>query len=160
MSPLLGDVSQLSIGSSDILDRLTDGVDSLRRIELPSIDSGPREILDCLMNVRAALDAIEERLTSAIRFRSRIRDAHKISLGEYEDAWAQATGAAAKRGRGSSGWGEPAPRERYAESDLLTLDQANDAVDLISRSYRSLDEVRKDLHLMLRAINVESSLER
>jgi hypothetical protein len=165
----------LTDGPSSDLAKLVDPILDLRAKipPLPAIEDGPRAALEYLAEVRSAMDRVDVALTTAVRFRSRIREAFKLATAAHDDAWAAATGGASKRGRGQSGWGEPAPRERYAEADLATLnerrqmrkfdrwlDESNDTVDIIQRTYRYLDEVRKDLHLILRGMSVESSLER
>lgn len=165
----------LTDGPSKDLSKLVDTALDLRAKvpPLPSIEDGPRAALEYLAEIRSAMDRVDTTLTTVMRFRGRMRDASKLAQANHDDAWAQATGGASKRGRGVSGWSEPAPRERYAEADLATLnerrqmrkyarwlDESNDSVEIIQRVYRYLDEVRKDLHLILRAMSVESSLER
>lgn len=142
-------------------------------VRLPSPDEGPLEAMDCLRAVRSGLDQIETHLTDLIRRRGSLREEWKAARATHEDAWSEVVGVAAKKGRGATGWGEPAPRERYAEADLKTfaqrvamrrqeslLDQANDAVDVVSRMYKSMDDLRRDIHLSIRAMSVESALER
>jgi hypothetical protein len=157
------------------LDRLIEEALRLRQSEaLPSIDQGPAEVLAQLALVRTRLDRLEELLSIAVRFRGRIREALKAANASVEDRWAEVVSAPSRRPRaGSDGWSGSAPRERYAEADLATLDQkrvqrrvekssdlANDAVDLIRQAHRGLDSTRLDLHLILRAMSVESFLER
>lgn len=170
------EIAQILVdGPSSDLAKLVSPVLELREKipPLPSIEDGPRAALEYLAEVRTAMDRVDTLLTVAVRFRGKMREAFKLSAAAHDDAWAAVTGGASKKGRGQSGWGEPAPRERYAEADLATLnerrhmrkmerwlDEAVDTVDIIQRVYRYLDEVRKDLHLILRAMNVESSLER
>lgn len=142
---------------------------------LPSIDQGPVEVLERLIEVRTRLDRVEELLSRAVRFRTAVRVRLKEASGSLDEAWASkvAQPAAVRRRAASDGWGGAAPRERYAEADLATLeekrnvrrleqwfDQVNDAVEVIRQAHRGLDTTRQDLHLILRAMSVESSLER
>jgi hypothetical protein len=144
-----------------------------RGIELPTIDQGPVEVLARLIAVRSRLDRVEELLSTVARFRGQVRSQHKDATAEFDEAWASQITSANRRGRGSDGWSDPAPRERYATADVATLDlkrrvrqldkildTANDAIYVIERVQRGLDSTRMDLHLILRAMSVETQLER
>lgn len=157
----------------DTLINLSREVRDAQRFTLPFIEDGPKVLLERLASVRTAMDTIDGYLVAAIRFRTKMREASSIAVGEHDDAWSRVAGSAAKRGRGADGWGEPAPRERYASADLAVLDEkikmrkftrwlatSEDAVVVITQMYRGLDSLRQDLHLILRAMSVESSLER
>jgi hypothetical protein len=143
-------------------------------LSLPSINQGPVEVLERLIDVRTRLDRVEELLSRAVRFRTAVRSRLKEASGSLDEAWAtKVAQPSARRRVASDGWGGSAPRERYAEADLATLDekrnvrrleqwfdQVNDAVEVIRQAHRGLDTTRQDLHLILRAISVESALER
>lgn len=142
-------------------------------VSLPTIDQGPVEVLSSLIGIRSRLDRIEEILSIVVRFRGQIQSSFKSATAELEEAWAAQVSSPSRRGRGSTDWNAPAPRERYAEADLATLDlkrrqrqwehmfdTANVAVDVIQRTHRGLDATRMDLHLILRAMSVETALER
>lgn len=156
------------------LDPLVDEVLNLRHgSTLPSIDQGPTEVLARLTDIRTRLDRVEEILSTVIRFRGRVQAECKVATAEAEELWAAKVVEPSRRGRTQTEWGAPAPRERYAEADLATLepkrkqrqleravDTANTAVEVIQRAHRGLDSTRQDLHLILRAMTVESQLER
>jgi hypothetical protein len=157
------------------LERLIEEALRLRQsLPLPTIDQGPVEVLERLADVRTRLDRLEELLSIAVRIRGRLRASLKEANASVEDRWAEFVSAPSRRPRaGSDGWSGSAPRERYAEADLATLDQkrlqrrvekasdhSNDAVDIIRQAHRGLDSTRLDLHLVLRAMSVESVLER
>lgn len=142
-------------------------------ISLPTMDQGPVEIVSILTEIRSRLDRIEEILSIVVRFRGQIQSLFKSATAELEEAWASQVSAPGRRDRGVSDWSAPAPRERYAEADLATLDlkrrqrqlermldTTNVAFDVIQRTHKGLDATRMDLHLMLRAMSVETVLER
>jgi hypothetical protein len=143
-------------------------------LSLPSINQGPVEVLERLIDVRTRLDRVEELLSRAVRFRTAVRARLKEASGSLDEAWAtKVAQPSARRRAASDGFGGSAPRERYAEADLATLDekrnvrrleqwfdQVSDAVEVIRQAHRGLDTTRQDLHLILRAISVESALER
>lgn len=157
------------------LDVLIDEALQLRRgLSLPTIDQGPVAVMEQLIEVRTRLDRAEELLSIVTRFRTIVRTRNKNASGTLEEAWAaRVVPTNGRRRLGSDGWGGSAPRERYAEADLATLDekrnvrrleilfdQVNDAVEVIRQAHRGLDSTRMDLHLILRAMSVETSLER
>ena len=140
-------------------------------LTLPALGDGPGGLLEVLVDVRSRLDQVEEFLTQLTRLRGAARRAARQAKDAADDGWnASVTGGQRPR-RGD--FGEAAPRERYAQADLAVLDRrreerrmayrvsvAEEAVELTQLAYRGLSDTRRDLHVLLRAIEIENSLER
>jgi len=139
-------------------------------LTLPALGDGPGGLLEVLVDVRSRLDQVEEFLTQLTRLRGAARRAARQAKDAADDGWnASVTGGQRRRGD----FGEAAPRERYAQADLAVLDRrreerrmayrvsvAEEAVELTQLAYRGLSDTRRDLHVLLRAIEIEHSLER
>ena len=150
--------------------RLVRVADLRAGLTLPALGDGPGGLLEVLVDVRARLDQVEEFLTQLTRLRGAARRAARQTKDAADDGWnASVTGGQRRRGD----FGEAAPRERYAQADLAVLDQrreerrmahrasvADEAVELTQLAYRGLSDTRRDLHVLLRAIEIEHSLER
>jgi hypothetical protein len=150
--------------------RLVRVADLRAGLTLPALGDGPGGLLEVLVDVRSRLDQVEEFLTQLTRLRGAARRAARQAKDVADDAWnASVTGGQRRRGD----FGEAAPRERYAQADLAVLDRrreerrmayrvsfAEEAVELTQLAYRGLSDTRRDLHVLLRAIEIENSLER
>lgn len=133
-------------------------------------DSGPQEVLKSLLSVRARLDCTEELMSRVIRARGRVSRAMAAAKAVAEDAWDSQVKVEREK---SSRHGEfEAPRERYANANLETLNQKRDlraaerlmsSVDeahaVIQLVYRGLDGVRQDHLAILRTMQYQSHLE-
>lgn len=134
-------------------------------------DQGSSPVLNGLLSVRARLDRLEELLASATRARGRAARATAIAKAVSDDAWDSQSQVELQR---TQRHGEfVAPRERYANSNLETLNQkrdfraaerlqhcADEAYEVIRLVYRGLDGVRQDHLAVIRALSFESHLER
>ena len=150
--------------------RLVRVADLRAGLTLPALGDGPGGLLEVLVDVRSRLDQVEEFLTQLTRLRGAARRATRQAKDAADDGWnASVTGGQRRRGD----FGEAAPRERYAQADLAVLDRrreerrmayrvsvAEEAVELTQLAYRGLSDTRRDLHVLLRAIEIEHSLER
>jgi len=150
--------------------RLVRVADLRAGLTLPALGDGPGGLLEVLVDVRSRLDQVEEFLTQLTCLRGAARRATRQAKDAADDGWnASVTGGQRRRGD----FGEAAPRERYAQADLAVLDRrreerrmayrvsvAEEAVELTQLAYRGLSDTRRDLHVLLRAIEIEHSLER
>jgi hypothetical protein len=140
--------------------------------DLPPPQSGPSDVLEQLRAVRARLDGVERLLGSATRARGRAQRAATEAKALAEHAWDETANRARSGGARRGGEYEGA-RERYADWNLATIPQqraaraaerlagvATESLDVVRLTHRGLEGLRNDLHLMLRAMNVESALER
>jgi hypothetical protein len=145
---------------------------SLRlEVGLPAAGADVAQLLNSLRDTRVRLDRVEELLVRSMQLRGQIeRNAIAVSA-DAADAWARAVRAiaAAPLTRGPEFQG---PRERYAEADLLTLEQrrdaraaegllaeATDTREMLRTLHRGLDGVRQDHVTALRATQFALSLE-
>lgn len=140
-------------------------------VQVPPLADGPVAVLEAIREIRARLDQIEEHLGRLIRLRGVLRRAARRAQDIVDDKWAEYVGAPSRPVRGD--YSGSAPRERYAEADLAVLElrraqrsqaelaeEAVDAVDEGQLAYRGLSDMRRDMHTMLRGIEIESSLDR
>lgn len=134
--------------------------------------ASPAEVLDNLYGVRLRLDRIEELHARALRVKARAQRAATLATATADDAFDRAaqTRRTAPVIRGDE---FSSARERTAEANLATLDEriaarqatdlahhTDEAVDVIRLVHRGLDGVRHDLHTVLRAMTLETNLER
>lgn len=162
-------------GSVDVAEAVENMITEARQLRapsgLPGLESGPAVVWEHLVAARTRLDRIEELLSRTLRLRTKVRSQARASAAEVDEAWAQQVGRGPSRKQAS--FGDQAPRERYADADLAVLDQrraqrqaqeladqVEDAVEIIRMTHRGLDSMRMDLHTMMRAFSVGSSLER
>jgi hypothetical protein len=139
---------------------------------LPEGVFGAHEVLEQLRVTRRRLDRIEGLLSRCTIAKARASRASVHARAEAEHAWDQSSQRERSRpaARGSDFTG---PRERYADSNLATLAEqrsarsaaslasvAEEALDVVRIAHRGLNDMRADLHLMLRSLSVESTLER
>jgi len=140
-------------------------------LTVPAPGDGPVAVLEALMKVRGRLDQVEENLTQLFRLRGAVRRAACRAKDDADDQWNQTVTGTHRPRRGD--FGEAAPRERYAQADLAVLTQrrteraladqvavAEEAVEVSQLVHRGLSDIRRDLHVMLRGIELESALER
>lgn len=140
--------------------------------KLPTSGATVPDMLEALLDVRQRLDRVEEILTRIIRLRARLRRNATIATASVDESWDRAVQnirtAPVSRGGDLSG-----PRERYAEANLIVLDErrsaraveelaghADEAHDVVRLVHRGLDGVRHDHLTILRAVQVETSLDR
>jgi hypothetical protein len=148
-------------------------IDLRSGLGFPSLSDGPIAVLEALTEARVRLDQVEHLLSELIRLRGFTRRVARQVRDTTDDAWAEHVSSASNRRPGRGDFGDPAPRERYADADLAVLaqrrnerklseqaDRASEAVDVAQLAHRGLSDLRRDLHVMLRAMEVESSLER
>lgn len=152
--------------------RLTSVLRLRSGVKVPSLTDGPVAVLGAIRDIRVRLDQMEELLSQLIRLRGSLRRVARRAQETVDDAWAEKV--AAPGGRPARGdFSDPAPRERYALADLAVLnqrreqrvqgdlaDEAAEAVEVAQLAYRGLSDMRRDMHTMLRGIEIESSLER
>lgn len=143
-------------------------VESLRKVTMPSVSAGPREVYARLIEVRANLDRVEEILMLAMALKSAAVADSAACAAAAADALDVAISDRAKRAREYE-----AARERLADAHLATFEEQRkartaarlaDAVagveDRIKIAYRGLVTLRADLSDALRYTSFESSLDR
>lgn len=165
----------MSTSLEDIQQRLDDLVlDASRyragKTELGADASYP-EVLDALVDLRRRYDRVEEIYLTVLQLKCRavlLRNRYQAEAG---DAW---NTAVVKVRQTSSRAGDEymGPRERYAEADLMVLDEklksrradalaesASVALECVKTLLRGLDGTRQDHLTWLRTLNFASSLE-
>jgi hypothetical protein len=139
-------------------------------VKLPGSEDGPLEALSALRVVRARIDQVEELLSRALQLRAEQRRHLRVASAVVEEAWsARVTSQNPIRGV----WGETAPRERYAVADIATIeerrkerieremyDRLDTLVEILKLRHTGLDGCRRDLHVVLRGMEVGRALER
>lgn len=135
------------------------------------VDASPSEVMSLLLDARRRLDRIEELLHKTILVRGRLSRVNSAASVAAEEAWDE---QAIKNKSRSTGvvTDYSGPRERYAESNLATLNErramrqaaellslANDSFDVIKLAHQGLDRVRQECLVLLRSLRFESSLE-
>lgn len=144
----------------------------LLRTEAPPLlaEASPQELLTALAELRARLDRVEAILRGVIRVRAQAKRVVDGLDAQLIEEWDQAL----MRVRASGVRREyEGARERYAETNLATLplrrrvreaqhtlSVAEEALELLRFLHRGLDSHRADLHVMVRALTVERSLDR
>jgi hypothetical protein len=146
--------------------------DSAGAISMPPPEAGVRDVLAVLLRVRSRLDRLEGVLQRAVRLRALVHRMSATTRMVADEAWDRASvnsrAPSVRRGEEFTG-----PRERYADNNLATLQearaakagermaaQADAAVEVIRLAHRGLDGVRQDLIAWLRTLQFESHLER
>lgn len=139
-------------------------------VSLPARVATPQEVLDRLHEVRANYDRVEELMQTAYRIKERLARDAAFHAAVHEDAWDTEMN---RYNRSPVRRGEfEAPKERYSEVNLTTLEQkraarqaqrtlshATEVWNSIKTSYRGLDTLRSDVLTMLRTAQVLSTLE-
>lgn len=144
----------------------------LRAVGLPEGNPGPQELMESLRLIRTRVDRLEAILATAVRIRGRAGRAHEAARAVATDAWNTAS-RATRTGQQRQNTDFIAPRERYADADLATLEErreernarevlsvAEESLEVIRIAHRGLDGLRRDLDALLQAQRVERSVER
>lgn len=133
----------------------------------PQSGATPGEVLEALHELRPWLDQMEMHLMVARRLRGLSERALAEATTAAEDVWDSAA-----RGKGGS-VRDAGPRERYAHFNLVAVEErraereakalhslTSETEDSIRGLLRGAESIRHDLHLMVRAAQFESNLER
>lgn len=133
----------------------------------PRKGATPSEVLGSLTTMRPWLDVLEMSSVNARRIRGMADRSASMTGAAADDSWDTAA-----RGKGGS-VRDAGPRERYAHFNLSAFDErvadremrqllmyATDVDDVVRTMLRGAESIRHDLHLMVRAAQFESSLER
>lgn len=157
-----------------VIERLSryeqDAFDTRSECNLPERDGGPQRLVDSVVEHRGYLDRVEAILRDVIRLRGALQANLRQSRAVTEDKWDEAARSWDDRTRTSGR--DYAPRERYADNNLRTLEdrraersaedlasRADTAYELIRMLHYSLNDQRRDLHVIIRAMEVENQLE-
>lgn len=139
---------------------------------LPPVGASSAMVQESLHAVRQRLDRVEELLGKALTLRARAHSRATNAQHVLDDAWDL---AAQRRRTAPVAFGAEytSARERNAEANLATLDQraaqrihadaaqrCDNAVEFLRLTYRGLEGIRQDHHMILRALQFESSLDR
>lgn len=139
-------------------------------VTLPAKHATPQEVLDRLHEVRQNLDRVEELMQDAYRVKEIVAREAAFHAAVHEDAWdneiSRYNRSAVRRGE----W--EAPKERYSEINLATFEQkraarsaaaklarAVEVYTAIRTAHRGLDTLRSDVLVILRTVQVLSTLE-
>lgn len=139
-------------------------------VSLPPSSATPQEVLDRLHEVRQSFDRVEQLMQTAYRIKERLARSAAYLNAVHEDAWDTEMN---RYNRSPVRRGEfEAPRERYSEVNLTTLEHkraarqmtrelshATEIWNSIRTSHRGLDTLRSDVLVMLRTVQVLSALE-
>jgi hypothetical protein len=133
----------------------------------PRKGATPSEVLGSLATMRPWLDVLEMCSVNARRIRGMADRSAAMTSAAADDAWDKAA-----RGIGGS-VRDAGPRERYAHFNLSAFEEkvadremrqlltyATDVDDVARTMLRGAESIRHDLHLMVRAAQFESSLDR
>jgi len=154
-----------------ILDKSVDECVRLRMAaQLPGVDASSKELLDCLLDVRARMDRVEELLATGLQLRGLAARKHTVLRIQVDDAWDEV----AVRQRQHAVRDEySSARERAAVANLEVLDLrrlergaelhtrlCDEAVESIKLRLRGLGDVRQDVMAIIRTRQWESTLDR
>jgi hypothetical protein len=133
----------------------------------PAKGATPGEVVESLQAIRPWLDELETLVVALRRYRSVSERALATAKSAAEDRWDQAA-----RGKGGS-VRDAGPRERYAHFNLESFEERRTqreaealhsettaAFDAVQAMFRGAESIRHDLHVLIRAAQFESSLER
>jgi hypothetical protein len=159
------------VGSS--LEKIRDEVLSLRFAgSLPPAAAAPSEVLENLVEARTRLDRTEELLYRVLRMQSHLAAERVKAEAAAEEAW---DASVVRQRQGSVRRSDEfvAPKEKYAEANLATIDlrrvvrlaaeqetQVSDLLVVVNKAHRGLDGLRQDLTTMLRAVQFENTMSR
>lgn len=133
----------------------------------------PFQITEQLTFIRLRLDRLEEMLVNSIRARASLKRAHQVVKDELQQAWdTHVTNPSAIQRRVLT-QEYATGKEKFAEANLATLDLqrkerksaellsfAEETAEVIRTLHRGLEGIRQDLLAQVRALQVESHLER
>lgn len=154
---------------------LQEAVDLRGNLGMDAYDdlSNPYQVVEQLSRVRATLDRIEELLVLATRAKASLTRAHRTTKDEQQLAWDQHVTSQSALKRPVLTQEYVTGKEKFAEANLATLELqraerkslevlsfAEEALDVIRIIHRGLEGIRQDLLAQIRAIQVESQLER
>jgi hypothetical protein len=154
--------------NTEIETLVIEAVDLRHQVKFPTVVT-PDSLVLSVVHLRQAFDRVEAILVMMTRLRGRLAAELAVAQAEQEGAWDRAATASSRSGsqRDFSG-----PRERYAEFNLaafkektalrhaeLRYKEVDVAVDVIRILHRGIDSVRSDIHIAMRAMNLESRLE-
>ena len=160
---------------SDGIEPLIEEVLQLRFSQhLPEVTASPIEIIESLRETRQSLDRVEEILSKILRLKGQKSRESFSAKAEAEEAWDEAMQQIELRNNARRGTQEfIAPREKYAGANTKTLKEqrtarqselalmrVSEAEQVIRQAHRGLDSLRQDHNTLLRAIVVETSIER
>lgn len=125
------------------------------------------DLVEALKYYRRSADTVDEKLRRLILLQGQMKAALSEAKAAYDERWARAFQGALRSS------GDLAPRERYANYDLkcvgelIALRRAEKAhnevattLEYAREAARTIAARRSDIMTLLRAINVETSLER
>lgn len=154
--------------SPTVEDLVVEAIELRSQVYFPATvtpDSLVRAVQDC----RKCIDRAEAILVLLTRLRGRKFAAMTSALHQFDDAWDK---AATTHRAASSALDYSGPRERYSEFNLSSMTEkrahriaeqewkeVDVAVDAVRVIHRGIDGVRGDLHVALRAMNLETRLE-
>lgn len=165
----------MSTSTSEIQGYLDTAVQEATKHRTGKTELGPEatypDVLDALVDLRKRYDRVEEIYRNVLQLRHRATLLKNQRQAEASDAW----NAAVLRVRQTSvraGDEFMGPRERYAEADLMTLEEklkarqadalaesASTALECVRTILRGLDGTRQDHLTWLRTLNIASSIE-
>lgn len=133
----------------------------------------PFQIVEQLTFIRQRLDRLEELLVNCVRAKASLKRAHQQAKDDHQQAWDHhVTDSSAVR-RPVLTQEYVTGKEKFAEANLATfelqrkerkageiLSFADEATEVVRQLHRGLDGVRQDLLTQVRAIQVETQLER
>lgn len=133
----------------------------------------PFQVVEQLTFIRQRLDRIEELLVLSVRAKASLRRAHQQAKDEHQQAWDRhVTDSSAVR-RPVLTQEYVTGKEKFAEANLATfelqrkerkageiLSFAEEAAEVIRQLHRGLDSTRQDLLTQVKAMQMESHLER
>lgn len=133
----------------------------------------PFQVTEQLTFIRQRLDRLEELLVNSVRARASLKRAYQQTKDELQLAWdTHVTSTSAVR-RPVLTQEYVTGKEKFAEANLATLELqrterkarevlsfAEEAVDVIKQLHYGLDGIRHDLLSQVKAMQVESHLER
>lgn len=166
------------MNEDEVINRLNHLLDESVRLRhlvpsIPGENSGVQEFLAALIAARQASDRIEEIFIRITRLRARLTRLEAEKRDEHESAWASSV--VETRGRISFRNSNElvAPREKYAEADLASLEQkralrsaerltsyAKEAYEVVRTLLRGLEGMRMDITSIVKAKSLDSALER
>lgn len=160
----------------EIRDALTSFVDEGFKLrfdyEHPHNDSGPRELVTSLKEVRQRLDRLEEILVRSMRIKAKAQRNVTAVQAELSEKWD--SHLVSIRAKSKSTWGDDfvSPKEKYADANLATLEvkrkelkskevlsYAEEAVEVLKSLHRGLGDIRQELLTRIRTVQWETSLE-
>lgn len=133
----------------------------------------PFQIVEQLTYVRRTLDRLEELLVKAIRAKAQLARGHRIKKDQLQQAWDTHVSDQSPTRRRVLTQEYVTGKEKFAEANLATLELqrterkslellsfAEETLEVIKVIHRGLNDIRQDLLAQVRAIQVESQLER